>query len=259
VANPLGAICAGTSVTFTATPANGGTTPSYQWKKNGSNVGTNSTAYTNAGLVNGDKITCVLTSNITCPTGNPATSNEITMTVNANLSSVNITPTGAQSICDPGTGTTLTVAETGGGAITGRQWGKRSASGGPITSIGGATGSTYSPDGTALGLGTWYVVCTSTPTCGSAITSNEVTVTVNSIPIVIDVTPSDLTCFNNGTGFITINSISGGTGPYSYSTDNGSSYTGSISAAPYNITGLAAGTYRVRVKDSNGCSSPAIP
>ncbi|MFZ4522699.1 MAG: choice-of-anchor J domain-containing protein, partial [Bacteroidales bacterium] len=78
-ANP---VCAGTSVTFTATPVNGGTTPSYQWKINGSNV----TGATNATYsfvpASGNTVACVLTSNATCPTGNPATSNTITMTVN---------------------------------------------------------------------------------------------------------------------------------------------------------------------------------
>src|SRR5205823_2076551 len=75
-------ICAGTSVTFTATPINGASTPSFRSKVNGSNVGTNSNIYSSSALNNGDAITCVLSSNATpCPTGNPATSNSITMAV----------------------------------------------------------------------------------------------------------------------------------------------------------------------------------
>ncbi|NCA78014.1 MAG: hypothetical protein EOM90_16935, partial [Alphaproteobacteria bacterium] len=78
-ANP---ICSGSGVTFTATPVNGGASPAYQWKKNTVNISgaTNATySYTPA---NGDVITCLLTSNATCISGNPATSNAITMTVN---------------------------------------------------------------------------------------------------------------------------------------------------------------------------------
>ena len=74
-------ICSGTSVTFTATPTNGGTTPSYQWKNNGVNVGTNSDTYTNNSLANGDVITCVMTSNASCASPTTATSNSTTMSV----------------------------------------------------------------------------------------------------------------------------------------------------------------------------------
>ena len=53
-------ICNGTSVTFTAAPVNGGT-PTYQWKLNGANVGTNSATYTNAALTNGAQVNVVMT------------------------------------------------------------------------------------------------------------------------------------------------------------------------------------------------------
>jgi hypothetical protein len=78
-------ICAGTNVTFTAVPTNGGAAPVYQWKLNGANVGANAATYSSTAFANGDIISCVLTSNAVCPTGNPATSNPVVMVVNPNL------------------------------------------------------------------------------------------------------------------------------------------------------------------------------
>lgn len=72
-------ICAGSSVTFTATPVNGGT-PSYQWKLNGANVGTDASTYTNASLANNDVVTVVMTAGGCDATGS-ATSNAITTAV----------------------------------------------------------------------------------------------------------------------------------------------------------------------------------
>ncbi len=87
-------ICSGDSVTFTATSINGGTSPSYQWKKNGTNVGTNSNTYTTTSLVNSDAVTVVVTSNADCVYGSPATSNSITTIVSQASSS-----TETQSAC----------------------------------------------------------------------------------------------------------------------------------------------------------------
>ncbi|MCI5090928.1 choice-of-anchor Q domain-containing protein [Phaeodactylibacter sp.] len=80
-ADPGNSITTGTSVTFTATPTNGGTSPAYQWKVNGTNVGTDQATYTSTTLADGDVVTCEMTSNDPCADPTTATSAGITMTV----------------------------------------------------------------------------------------------------------------------------------------------------------------------------------
>jgi hypothetical protein len=170
-ANPT-TICSGSSTTVSANPTGGsGSYPGYAWSPLGSgqSFSDNPVATTSYTVTVTDSKGCTAT-------GSGA------VTVNANISVVSIAPTGDQSFSVGGSGTQLTVSETGGGTITGRQWKYSTAPGGPYgNNISGATGSAYTPQSSDLGGGgTYYVVCTSTPTCGSAMTSNEVKVTVTS-------------------------------------------------------------------------------
>jgi uncharacterized protein (TIGR02145 family) len=166
----LNPVCAGTSVTFTATPVNGGTSPVYQWKVNGINVGTNNTTY-NYIPVNGDLVTCMLTSNAACASGNPATSNTVTMTVNPNLPVSVIVTTSQNPVC-AGNTVTFTATPTNGGLLPSYQW--------KVNGVGVGTNSptySYIPNNGDI------VTCvlTSNATCptGNPATSNAVTMTVN--------------------------------------------------------------------------------
>lgn len=120
-ANPSGAICTGTSVTFTSTTANGGT-PAYQWKVNGLNAGINSPSFVSSTLVNGDIVTCVLTSSLSCALGNPATSNAITITESSSLPvSINVLANPSGAICS-GWNVTYTASPVNGGDAPAYQW-----------------------------------------------------------------------------------------------------------------------------------------
>ena len=105
-------ICSGTSVTFTATPTNGGTTPAYQWKLNGVNVGTNASTYTNGSLTNGAVVTVTMTSNNACQTASTANGNSLTTAVTG------CSGTGAQLLPGNATCATQIISVTGCGGQT---------------------------------------------------------------------------------------------------------------------------------------------
>jgi len=74
-------LCAGSTTTFTATITGGGTTPTYQWYKNGIAIsGTNNNTYTPTILNNNDTIRCSVTTNATCVATPTSKSNNILIT-----------------------------------------------------------------------------------------------------------------------------------------------------------------------------------
>lgn len=192
-------ICSGTSVTFTATPTNGGTTPAYQWKVDGSNVGSNSATFTSSTLGNGNVVSCVMTSNATvCISGSPATSNTVTMTVNPNLpASVNVGAS-ATTIC-LGTSVTFTATPTNGGTTPSYQW---KLNGSNV----GTNSATYTSTTLADGNTVSVVMTSNASPCltGSPATSNSISMIVSpttvggtisggDVNVCYGSTPSDLT------------------------------------------------------------------
>jgi uncharacterized protein (TIGR02145 family) len=113
-------VCSGTSVIFTATATNGGSSPQYQWKVNGTIVGTNIPTYSYI-PVNGDLVTCIFTSSEQCTSGNPATSNQILIVVNTGLpAGVSITAS-SNPFC-LGSLVTFTATPINGGSAPAYQW-----------------------------------------------------------------------------------------------------------------------------------------
>ena len=167
VPTPNDTICVGTIVNFNATPTNGGTGPSYQWKKNGVNVGINSSLYTGAGLLDGDVIEVVVTAGTNICTSTPtATSPAITMSVHTNtVPSVTISANPGTTACadDP---VTFTPNPTNGGTTPTYQW--------TVNGINVGTGASYTAGAGTLSSGdvvavvmTPSLICSSPSTAGA--------------------------------------------------------------------------------------------
>ena len=154
-------ICAGTTVNFTSAVYNAGLLPTYQWKKNGVNVGTNSKTYAASDLVNGDVITCVLTtaSQLT------ANSNSITFAVAANLTpSVDVSAS-LLSICG-GTPVVFTANPINGGTAPTYQWKKNGANVG--SGLSSYTDSSLSPTDVITCVMSSSLTCKTSATATSA-------------------------------------------------------------------------------------------
>lgn len=113
--------CAGNTVTYKATPVNGGDTPHYQWLVDGQPAGGDSPVFAVNSLANSDKITCVLTSSA-CTISALATSNEAVFTLDPPLTTA---VTIASSLTGPvcaGTEITFTATPTLPDLATVYQW-----------------------------------------------------------------------------------------------------------------------------------------
>ena len=197
-------VCAGTTVTFTASPVGGGATPTYAWYKNGSSVGTGATyAYVPA---NGDVVYVVMTTSSACATGSPATSNSITMVVNPiSTSSVSIV-LDQNNVC-PGTQVTFTATPVNGGVSPSYQWYKNNVL------VPGVTGATYSfvPNS---GLSIVYAVLSSSVACAAQSTSNSINLHVYpGVYTSVNLTASASTVCSSNPVTFTANTIGGGATP----------------------------------------------
>src|SRR5690554_5889103 len=135
---PTSSICAGESVTFTATPTNGGSNPAYQWQVNGVEVsGETGSTFTTTDLNDGDIVTVVMTSDYPCANPTSASADTDAIVVGDDLvPSVSISGTPTSSIC-AGESVIFTATPTNGGSNPAYQWQINGVD------VAGETGSTF--------------------------------------------------------------------------------------------------------------------
>ncbi len=199
-------VCNGSSVTYTANGVNGGTTPLYDWKVNGTSVAATPTY--NYVPADGDVVSVAYTSSEACPV-NATVNGAMTMEVLANLTpSVSITATTGDTLCDGNTATFAATAVNGGDAAM-YTWVVNG------NTIAGVTGSGYSyvpadNDVVKVMLNSSYECVTE-----NDVNSNSVTMQVDEIyvPIVeLMVSPGLVVAEGTAVTF-TANAIKAGTAP----------------------------------------------
>ncbi len=252
VSAPSTSVCSGGSITFTALPANGGTTPTYQWYLNTvAQSGQTASTYTLASPVDADDIYVVMTSNSAgpCLTGNPATSNHVVLSAVSTTPSVSITASSTTVCAGVAVNFSISASANLGSSPT-YQWQLNG------TDIPTATSATYSST-TLSNNDVVSLVATSSlsPVCLTSTTanSNGETITVNPNTS-ITTQPVSLTQCAGTTATYSV--VAAGTGTYTYVwKKNGTTITGATSSS-YAINNIAAGnvaTYTVVV--SSGCGS----
>jgi hypothetical protein len=237
-------ICSGTSVTFTATPVNGGPSPVYQWKVNGGNVGLNSNQFTYFPN-NGDQVICVLTSTASCPTGNPATSNLISMVLAIPLPNLY----GSTSECSGASG--ITYSTDAGTGISNYVW--NVSAGATITTGGGSGNNSVTVTWNNPGAQTVSVNYTNSFGCNAVSpTVKNVTVSLSPEPSITGV--ADICGIpSSGNVYTTEAAMSG----YNWSVSSGGIITSGTGTNAITVTWTTTGAKTVSVNYSlqNGCSA----
>ncbi len=255
-ASPGTTVCAGASVTFTATPTNGGTNPTYQWFVNSIAVTTPSASntYTTSTLNNGDVVSCRMASDATnCPFPKAPYSNNVTMTVNPSFTvAVSIAASPGVDIC-PATPVTFTATPTNGGATPLYQWFVNGLS------QGAPSGSnTFNSSTLVSGDQVTCQLTSSLPSCATPVpaTSNMLTINVTTPAASVSISPNAAVCSGSAVTY-TATPTNGGAAPLYEWFVNGSSQGAPSAAATLGpITPVNGTQIRVDMYSSLTCATP---
>ncbi|MBI1224704.1 MAG: T9SS type A sorting domain-containing protein [Bacteroidetes bacterium] len=122
IAADAGTVCEGNPITLTATPINGGISPSYLWTLNGVVVGANAPTLLVGSPIDGSTVQCTMTSSKICLIQNPVNSNTVTLNVLDNVvAGVVIEPSIDSTIC-VGQNLDFTATVTNGGSMPSFEW-----------------------------------------------------------------------------------------------------------------------------------------
>jgi len=167
-----GAVCSGTSITYSLNTTPSVSNPIYSWTVNGQSVGTSST-YTSTAISHGDVIGCSVTSSTECVAANVNSTTSVTASINPLPTIYSVS--GGGDRCD-GSATTRNITLSG------------SQSGTTYTlSLGGSTVASLAGTGSALtfnGLtnaGIYTVSALSATNCSNSM-SGSATIVVNPLP-----------------------------------------------------------------------------
>ena len=214
-------ICTYATTTLTANGVN--TTGVVTWYTGAGGTGTNlGTGVTLPNVGPG-----IYYARVTGGCGNPV---EKLLRVNTAVSNVSATFTSANILCYGSNTGSITITATGGNP--------------PYQYKLGTTGSFASASSfTGLKAGTYRIYVKDANGCAFIMPPIIIS---QPQPYVVTYSKTNVLC-NGGPGKIVVNAT-GGTPPYSYSIDSSATYQASDT-----FSGLAAGTYRINVKDGNGC------
>lgn len=247
---PVVGITNGASVTFCGTSgvltATSVASATYQWKKDGTNIGTdnNQLTVTEAGAytVTATIGSCVQTSATTTVSFNSIPSSSVSITSDA----TNHTVCAGQNI-------SFTATPVNGGAKPAYQWHING------NNVVGANQSTFTSN-SLNNNDAVSVTMTASLTCAQPVTSNEITVTINALPTVTFVS-------NNATisnGEVTINenesvtiNLTGGAS-YTWSTTGGGIQSQSTDGAEVVLAPTETTTYTITTTNAAGCTSTEV-
>jgi gliding motility-associated-like protein len=236
-------ICAGSPVIFTAAPIDGGSAPLYQWMLNRVPVGAPDPVYNSNTLVDGDQVSCMMTSNSICPTDPVPVSNIIVMSVTADIVSSLDIISSATSICSDSM-VTFTAIPFNGGSQPSYQWVINSRPVGADTSV---YASAKLNNGDMISA-----VMTSSLQCSSPVTSsNAVTMTVYQRPVIT--LPSD-TVIKGGSSIRLDPIITGQILSYQW---NPATWLNNPDALSPVASPVGNTTYELQVVNSAGCTASA--